>query len=72
MWGAPDEFHKGDPMWGVYRFKDGFGGRVARHIGAWDLPLQPPIYRLYTGVLPRVLGLMRIRARAGQSIRGDI
>jgi len=36
MWGAPDEFSKDDPLWGVYRFKDGFGGQIVRTLGAWD------------------------------------
>ena len=26
MWGAPDHFNESDSMWGVYRFKRGFGG----------------------------------------------
>ncbi len=60
-WGAPDVFDQSDPMWGVYRFKAGFGGRVARHIGAWDYPVSPPLYWLYTVAMPRVLGLMRRR-----------
>jgi lipid II:glycine glycyltransferase (peptidoglycan interpeptide bridge formation enzyme) len=49
LWGIPDEVgvnpaayaedfaeqHGG--LWGVYRFKQGFGGRVVRYTGAWDL-----------------------------------
>jgi lipid II:glycine glycyltransferase (peptidoglycan interpeptide bridge formation enzyme) len=27
-------------LWGVYRFKQGFGGRVVRYIGAWDAPIS--------------------------------
>jgi len=59
LWGAPDRFDEVDPMWGVYRFKEGFGGYVARTIGAWDLPVKPLLYRLYTQTLPRLLTLMR-------------
>jgi len=59
LWGAPDRFDEVDPMWGVYRFKEGFGGYVARTIGAWDLPVKPVLYRLYTQTLPRLLTLMR-------------
>ncbi len=59
MWGAPDVFEESDPMWGVYRFKRGFGGHVSRTIGAWDLVLRPGLYKLYTTVLPKVLGIMR-------------
>ncbi len=64
MWGAPDIFSKDDPMWGVYRFKDGFGGRVVRTLGAWDFPSRPLMYRLYTRILPRILGWMRRRGKS--------
>jgi lipid II:glycine glycyltransferase (peptidoglycan interpeptide bridge formation enzyme) len=63
LWGAPDEFTESDPMWGVYRFKEGLGGQVVRHIGAWDLPVRPMSYQLYTRLLPRMLGLMRRRGK---------
>jgi lipid II:glycine glycyltransferase (peptidoglycan interpeptide bridge formation enzyme) len=64
LWGAPDEFTKSDPMWGVFRFKDGLGGRVVRTLGAWDYPVRPVIHRLYSQVLPRILGLMRRRGKS--------
>jgi lipid II:glycine glycyltransferase (peptidoglycan interpeptide bridge formation enzyme) len=54
LWGAPEVFDENDPMWGVYRFKDGFGGVVLRTIGAYDLPLRPFYYSLYTKILPRI------------------
>jgi len=63
LWGAPDVFNEDDSLWGVYRFKDGFGGQVVRHIGAWDLPVKPMTYCLYTRILPRILDLMRRRGR---------
>lgn len=63
LWGAPDEFNESDPMWGVYRFKQGLGANEARTIGAWDLPLKPFTYRLYTQVLPRLVAAMRWRGR---------
>lgn len=64
MWGAPDEFTEDDPLWGVYRFKDGFGGQVVRTLGAWDYPVRPMIYKLYHQVLPRILGWMRRRGKS--------
>lgn len=59
MWGAPDEFNESDSLWGVYRFKEGFSGKVLRTLGAWDYPNHPVVYRLYTRVLPKILNLMR-------------
>lgn len=35
-------------LWGVYRFKQGFGGQVTRLVGAWDMPIDPVRSRLYT------------------------
>jgi peptidoglycan pentaglycine glycine transferase (the first glycine) len=35
-------------LWGVYRFKQGFGGRVLRTVGAWDMPIDPLGARLYS------------------------
>jgi peptidoglycan pentaglycine glycine transferase (the first glycine) len=64
LWGAPDEFDENDSMWGVYRFKEGFGGQVVRTLGAWDLPVQPLLYRLYTQTLPRILNILRRRGSA--------
>jgi peptidoglycan pentaglycine glycine transferase (the first glycine) len=72
LWGAPDVFDESDSMWGVYRFKEGLGGRVVRHIGAWDLPMNRFLYRLYSQLLPRLLNLMRRRGTANtrQSLEG--
>ncbi len=56
LWGLPDadlatleaEFEKRDDgLWGVYRFKRGFGGQIQRSIGAFDYVYQPLLYRLY-------------------------
>ena len=61
FWGAPDAFVETDPLWGVWRFKDGFHGEVAWHIGAWDYPARPFWYWTYTRVLPRYLNFLRSR-----------
>jgi len=63
LWGAPDVFDAKDSLWGVYRFKDGLGGKVIRTIGAWDYPVQPWIFTLYTRILPRILDWMRRKNR---------
>ncbi len=64
LWGAPEHFGESDPLWGVYRFKEGLGGQVARYLGAWDRPINPWIYRLYTRILPRILNILRRRGKA--------
>lgn len=61
FWGAPDEFVESDQLWGVWRFKAGFNGQVVRHIGAWDYPVRPLLYQLYTVVLPKYLNYLRSR-----------
>lgn len=35
-WGAPDKLDETDSMWGVYRWKQGFGAEFVEGIGAWD------------------------------------
>lgn len=61
FWGAPDDFVESDRMWGVWRFKAGFSGQVVRHIGAWDFPVRPLLYQLYTVILPKYLNYLRRR-----------
>ncbi len=63
FWGAPDEFVESDPMWGVWKFKEGFGGQVERHVGAWDYAPSPWVYRIYTVVIPKILDVMRRRGK---------
>jgi lipid II:glycine glycyltransferase (peptidoglycan interpeptide bridge formation enzyme) len=63
LWGAPDAFDENNPMWGVFRFKEGLGGKVYCGPGAWDLPVRPNLYRLYTGLLPRLMNVMRRRGQ---------
>lgn len=67
MWGAPDELDESDPMWGVYRFKRGFGAEFVPHIGAYDYPVSGLGYRLYVSVMPRILALMRWRHWRGRA-----
>jgi lipid II:glycine glycyltransferase (peptidoglycan interpeptide bridge formation enzyme) len=55
LWGVPDEdeatleaefTQRRDGLWGVYRFKRGFGGQLVRSVGAWDRVYAPLRYRL--------------------------
>jgi len=56
LWGVPDEdlgtledqfMSRNDGLWGVYRFKRGFGGELQRAIGAWDRVYNPIFYLIY-------------------------
>ena len=64
LWGAPDTLDQQDPLWGVYRFKSGFGGTLVRHIGAWDMPVNRFQYRFYSRLLPRALAVLRRKGMA--------
>jgi lipid II:glycine glycyltransferase (peptidoglycan interpeptide bridge formation enzyme) len=68
LWGAPDRLDESDPLWGVYRFKTGFGGQFVAQIGAYDYPAHPVLYRGVTWLLPRVLALWR-QARGQPTLR---
>jgi lipid II:glycine glycyltransferase (peptidoglycan interpeptide bridge formation enzyme) len=64
LWGAPDVFEESDPMWGVFRFKEGLGGQVVRTLGAWDFTPKPFWYKMYSEIIPRVLDIMRSRGKS--------
>jgi peptidoglycan pentaglycine glycine transferase (the first glycine) len=64
LWGAPHDIEERDSMFGVYRFKLGFSADLLCTPGAWDYPIKPFAYRLYTTMMPRILSLMRFIGRA--------
>jgi len=56
LWGVPDEdeqtleanfTEQNDGLWGVYRFKRGFGGKLERAARSLDRVYNPLLYRLY-------------------------
>jgi peptidoglycan pentaglycine glycine transferase (the first glycine) len=60
LWGIPDEeeevlerefLKRSDGLWGVYRFKRGFGGQVVHYLGAYDYVYSPLLYWLYNKVV---------------------
>ena len=61
MWGIPEQVADGTDerealedknvrtgLWGVYRFKQGFGGEHSRYTGAYDYPYYRPLYLLWS------------------------
>jgi len=57
LWGAPDTPDVTDPLWGVYRFKEGFGATYVRHLGAYDYTPRTWLYRLYVFLRPRAVAI---------------
>lgn len=62
LWGVPDAdeealeagfTERSDGLWGVYRFKRGFGGELVRQMPAWDYVYSKPVYALYQQYLRR-------------------
>jgi lipid II:glycine glycyltransferase (peptidoglycan interpeptide bridge formation enzyme) len=62
LWGIPDEDEatleaqfpeRANGLWGVYRFKRGFGGRIHRYLGAYDYVYSPLWYKLYAELVAR-------------------
>ena len=56
LWGVPDEdqetletnfLNRHDGLWGVYRFKRGFGGELRRTVKGWDRVYIPFLYKMY-------------------------
>jgi len=49
FYGIEGNFKKeNNPMYGVYEFKKGFGGKVVELIGEFDLPIDKAKYKMYT------------------------
>jgi len=64
LWGAPERLEPEDPLWGVYRFKQGFGAEYRKTTGAWDYTTRPLLRWVFVTAMPRILALMRARRRA--------
>jgi lipid II:glycine glycyltransferase (peptidoglycan interpeptide bridge formation enzyme) len=62
LWGVPDEDEetlegnfetRHDGLWGVYRFKRGFGGKLIREPHALDRVYSPLLYKAYQAFMSR-------------------
>ncbi|MFP4179272.1 MAG: lipid II:glycine glycyltransferase FemX, partial [Spirochaetaceae bacterium] len=47
FFGIPPADDPSHPMYGLYRFKTGFGGRIIHRIGSMDYPISPSGYFFY-------------------------
>ena len=61
FWGAPEAADPADPLWGLYRFKEGFGAQHVRLVGSWDHSRRPLLHWMYSFAPPRVLSWTRRR-----------
>ena len=85
VWGIPAEvgahLYEGHPLpaeeaqkgglWGVYRFKRGFGGEVVYYVGAYDFVYSPLMYRAMNLAMARLGSLERL-ARLEDAISNDV
>ena len=56
----------------MYYFKQGFGGRHVRTLGAYDYVVNPPLYAAWQRALPLYLAaLRRLRGERGAPLGGD-
>ncbi len=46
LWGIPVKPEPAQPLWGVYRFKNGFNGEIVNWAGCFDLPFNPALYKV--------------------------
>ncbi len=61
----PDNFTESDPLWGLYKFKSGFGGEIREFLGCLDLLVKSGRARAWREMEP---AYYRLRAKLG---RGD-
>ncbi|MGE5455305.1 MAG: lipid II:glycine glycyltransferase FemX [Methylocystaceae bacterium] len=50
--GVSGDLSEDNPLYGLYRFKKGFGGEFTEFVGDWDVVYSPAYYWLWTRVLP--------------------
>ena len=51
--GITDTLDPDDPHAGLIQFKVGTGGQAVEHVGEWDLPLRPLLYRAFRMAMRR-------------------
>ncbi len=56
--GVSGELDPKNPLYGLYRFKEGFGAQLKEYVGEFDLVLNGPLYRIWQAAV-RVLNRHR-------------
>ena len=60
--GVSGDLDESNPLYGLYRFKKGFGGELIEFIGEWDQIISPVYYQLWNHALPFYQKNIRRRA----------
>ena len=50
MFGVAPASDPGHPLYGLYRFKSGFGGELFHSLGCWDYPFDLEKYKTFCSV----------------------
>ena len=50
MFGIAPDVEESHPMYGLYKFKRGFGGDIYHQLGCWDYPLEEDKYQYYSAL----------------------
>lgn len=59
FYGVPGKVEENHPLYGLYHFKQSFGGDYVSLVGEWDMPLSRSLYWLWETGLPRYRRLVR-------------
>jgi peptidoglycan pentaglycine glycine transferase (the first glycine) len=62
---SPDDLDESNSLYGVYRFKAGFGGEMTDFVGCFDLPIKRARAKLWNHIEP-------VYYRLYQKLKGDI
>ncbi len=69
--GVSGDLSPNNPLYGLYRFKQGFGAELVEYVGEWDLALRPVSYWVMRRGLPRARRLMAMVRRRGIGLAAD-
>lgn len=68
--GVPGNLNPDDPLYGLYRFKKGFGATFTEFLGEYDLVMSPFWYFLWTRFLPWYQNFLRRLRKKGR--KGEV
>lgn len=70
--GVSGDLDPESPLYGLYRFKTGFGASLVEYLGEYDLPFRPGLYRLWRKSEPWHKSILKWKESLGSFLkRGD-